>query len=113
MEITKERASNFWNYFTLSTRMEMSFYMQMFTIFEGIQRSDFYDDNKIKEYAEVLGCRLNQLNLPESGKDNKYVGVMNMARAYVQFMSDQYGNNSYMNAGSFWLICCRIALHVD
>lgn len=119
MEITREQASNFWGYCTLKSGFEFSCYMAMPSFFnvtaDNIEdhRRIFHDDTQIKYNAELLASIINKLNLPEDGENNIYVGVMMMARAYVEYIDDQFGNDSYMNPGSFWLICCRIAMRVN
>ena len=119
MEISREQAANFWNYFTLESGRELGFFMMMPSFFNDTQenieyhRQIFHDDVQIKHNAELLSDIINKLNLPEDGENNKYVGVMEMARAYVNYIDAQFGNHTYMNSGSFWLICCRIALHVN
>lgn len=119
MEISREQAANFWNYCTLTSSRELGFFMMMPSFFNDTQenieqhRQIFHDDVIIKRNAELLADIINKLNLSEDGEDNKYVGVMEMARAYVKYMDAQFDNHTYMNPGSFWLICCRIALHVN
>lgn len=118
MEISREQATNFWKYFTLSSNREFRFFIMMPSFFnetkEDIEnlRPIFHNDVQIKRKAELLANIINRMHLSEDGEDNKHIVVMEMARAYVKFLDAQFGNKTYMNPGSFWLICCRIALHV-
>ena len=119
MEITREQASNFWNYSTLTGNLEFQFYASFPRIFNDTEETIemnhrlFRDDQEIRKMAQHIGRIVNQLNLPEDGANNKYVGVMEAARALVHYIQDQHGNPSYNNPGSFWLICCHIAKSVE
>ena len=119
MEITRDQASNFWCYCRLTSNLEFNFNLLMPEFFGDTEenfeknRRIYYDDVQIKRKAESLAGIINRLNLPEDGEDNVYVGVMCLARAFVNHLNDAYDNDTYMNPGSFWLICCRIAIHVN
>lgn len=118
MEITREQASNFWDYYTLMGDMEFQFYLLLPQIFndtdETIEENHkcFHNDNEIKQRAKHLGSIINQLKLSDAGDQNKTMAILEVARAYVNYLKDQHNNNSYCNSGSFWTICCHIAQKV-
>lgn len=118
MEITREQAYNFWNYYVLTDKLELSFLFALPQIFndtdETIEENHryFHDDKKIRQGAKHLGLIINNLNLPDNGENNKTLAILGAGRAYVNYLKDQHNNDSYSNPGSFWLICCHIAQKV-
>jgi len=109
-EITKQQAANFWNYCTLSSPLEMQFYIAIPKLLPDTER--LHLDEVAKDYAEYLADVINAINPPLDGDNNKDVCILNMARAYVKYLRDIHGNDRFMNPGSFFLICTRIAKHV-
>ena len=110
-EITKIQAANYWQYVTLSTPMEFEFYKSIIKIMEGGE-GHLCIDEEAKNAAEYLADIINYINPPDDGADNKAVCIMRMARAYVKYLRDVHGNDRFMNPGSFFLICTRIAKNV-
>lgn len=110
-QITKEQAGNYWQYSTLSSPMEFEFYRLIIKIMEG---GEFYlhVDKEAINAAEYLADPINYINPPEDGENNKAVCIMRMARAYVKYLRDYHDNDRFMNPGSFFLICTRIAKHI-
>ena len=109
-EITKEQATNFWGYCTLTSPLERNFYLCIPKILDPDLR--LYLDEEAKDAAERLASVINAIQPPEDGEYNKAVCVMSMARAYVNFLNDVHNNNLFLNPGSFFLICTRISKHV-
>ena len=109
--ITPEQASNFWNYCCVPHPLELGFYMRINKYFAGNYRGLYNDKVAIKQ-AESLAEIINEMNLSEDDQQNKTVVIMSMARAYVNFLNDTCNNDRFLNAGSFSLICLRIAENV-
>lgn len=110
-EISRIQASNFWCYDTLSSPLELNFYLIITKMMVGAER--FCLDEEAKNAAEYLADVINNINPPEDGQYNKAVCIMTMARAYVKYLNDIHGNDRFLNPGSFFLICTRIAKHVN
>lgn len=110
-KISQEQARNYWQYSTLSSSLELSFYLAIPRIMNG-EENLFLDENA-KKAAESLAQVINNINPPEKGESNKAVCIMTMAKAYVKYLSDVHNNDSFCNPGSFFLICTRIAKHVN
>lgn len=109
--ITKEQANNFWCYFTLSSPLEMSCYLAMPKIFENVE--GLFDDEKAKKNAEILAHVINNNHPSEEGEYNKAIWIMSMARAYANYLEDCHNNDRFLNPGSFFLLCTRIAKGVE
>lgn len=105
-KITKERASNFWNYCTLGSPIEFSCYMALPEIFADSE--NLFNDEEAKEHATILANVINNNHPSENGENNKAVWIMSMARAYANFLSDVHNNDRFLNPGSFWLLCSII-----
>lgn len=108
--ITPEQASNFWNY-SITSPLELDFYMKIIKIFAGNNR-ELYNDKVAIKHAECLADIINEIKPSEDGPYNKAVVIMTMARAYVNYLNDTCNNDRFLNAGSFSLICLQIAKNV-
>lgn len=109
--ITKEQANNFWCYYILGSPLEMSCYLAMPRIFENVE--GLYNDEKAKKYAELLAIIINNNHPSEEGEYNKAIWIMSMARAYANYLEAVYNNDRFLNPGSFFLLCTRIAKGVE
>jgi len=110
--IEKSQAYNFWQYSTLSDSLDFQFYLIIKKIMVGGEEHLFIDE-EAKNAAEYLADPINYVNPPEEGENCKAVCIMKMARAYVKYLRDEIGNDRFMNPGSFFLICTRIAKNVN
>jgi hypothetical protein len=109
--ISREQAGNFWQYCKLAGALEMQFYALITKMMVGGDNRLCIDE-VAKDTAEYLAEPINYLNPPEDGENCKAACILHMARAYVTYLRDVVGNDRFMNAGSFFLICTRIAKHV-
>lgn len=111
-EITKQQAANFWQYCTTTSPLEMQFYISIPRILSDLDDEHLFIDENAKNAAECLATPINAINPSKDGEYNKDVCILSMARAYVKYLRDKYDNNRFMNPGSYFLICTRIAKHV-
>ena len=109
--ITKEQANNFWSYFVLESPLEMSCYLAMPKIFANVE--GLFNDEKAKKNAEILAHVINNNHPSEKGEYNKAIWIMSMARSYAHYLEACHNNDRFLNPGSFFLLCTRIAKGVE
>lgn len=109
--ITREQTNNFWNYYVLGSPLEFSCYMALPKIFENVDNLN--DDEKAKKYADSLAIIINNNHPSDEGEYNKAIWIMSMARAYANYLNDCHDNARFLNPGSFYLLCLRIAKGVN
>ena len=113
MEITREQAYNYLHYFSLMGKLEFQFSMAFPKIFEQAEENVefFQDDQAIENMAEHIGFVINQMNLSDSGEDNKTTAIFQAARAFVRYLDDK-NNPAYCNDDGYWRICSYIARNI-
>ena len=80
-------------------------------IFENVE--GLFDDEKAKKNAEILAHIINSNHPSEEGEYNKAIWIMSMARAYAHYLESEHNNDRFLNPGSFFLLCTRIAKGVE
>lgn len=91
----------------------MQFYIAIPRILSDLDDEHLFIDENANNVVDRLAAPINAINPPEDGEYNKDVCILSMARAYVKYLQDNYDNNRFMNPGSYFLICTRIAKHVN